>query len=275
MSAALPPLVARAAAYRARTAIIDGQATYSYDDLERASSGIASQLSALNGARVAFLVAPSFAHVAVQWGIWRAGGIAVPLPMSHPTAELDYVIRDAESALVIADAANAELVAPIARSAGARFFRSDDLLTGPSAESSPEGFSPAHDAARPAMILYTSGTTSRPKGVVTTHAAIAAQIESLVERLGMDGLRPYAARSAAASRARHHQRRLFGPMEWCSPRDAFELRRRSNLGSPGVRSTDSLHRGADDLSPADSVLGVSWPSDSHGALAGLPDSPPR
>ena len=31
------------------------------------------------------------------------------------------------------------------------------------------------------MILYTSGTTSRPKGVVTTHANIAAQIKSLVE----------------------------------------------------------------------------------------------
>ncbi len=36
-------------------------------------------------------------------------------------------------------------------------------------------------AARRAMILYTSGTTSRPKGVVTTHANIAAQINSLVD----------------------------------------------------------------------------------------------
>jgi malonyl-CoA/methylmalonyl-CoA synthetase len=34
---------------------------------------------------------------------------------------------------------------------------------------------------RRAMILYTSGTTSRPKGVVTTHANIAAQVMSLVE----------------------------------------------------------------------------------------------
>ena len=34
---------------------------------------------------------------------------------------------------------------------------------------------------RRAMILYTSGTTSRPKGVVTTHANITAQITSLVE----------------------------------------------------------------------------------------------
>ena len=42
------------------------------------------------------------------------------------------------------------------------------------------GRMPEVTAGRPAMILYTSGTTSRPKGVVTTHANIQAQIESLV-----------------------------------------------------------------------------------------------
>ena len=60
--------------------------------------------SDLNEARVAFLVTPGFDYVAVQWGIWRAGGIAVPLPMSHPPAELEYLIRDSEASIVIADA---------------------------------------------------------------------------------------------------------------------------------------------------------------------------
>ena len=60
----------------------------------------------LNEARVAFLVAPGFDHVAIQWGIWRAGGIAVPLPLSHPPAELEYLIRDSEASIVIADPAN-------------------------------------------------------------------------------------------------------------------------------------------------------------------------
>ena len=52
----------------------------------------------LNQTRVAFLVHPSFAYAAVQRGIWRAGGVAVPLAMSHPPAELEYVIRDSGAA---------------------------------------------------------------------------------------------------------------------------------------------------------------------------------
>lgn len=201
MSRALPPIIARASAHRDRTAIIDGGTRYSYGDLDRISADIASHLLAtrglrgqadltdrpdLNEARVAFLVPPGFHHIATQWGIWRAGGIAVPLPISHPPAELDYLIRDAEASLVIADEANAGIVASIATSAGAQFLTSDDRLnlaglkpratTKPMASSVAQGFSPA---AR-AMIVYTSGTTSRPKGVVTTHANITAQIESLV-----------------------------------------------------------------------------------------------
>src|SRR2546426_10859175 len=36
-----------------------------------------------------------------QWGIWRAGGVAVPLAVSHPPPELEYVIRDAEAEIVV------------------------------------------------------------------------------------------------------------------------------------------------------------------------------
>ena len=131
VSPALPPIVARAAAQGTRPAIVDGHTTYSYADLDRTSAQISSQLLSgrdnLDEARVAFLVAPSFEHVAIQWGIWRAGGIAVPLPMSHPAAELDYLIRDAEASIVIADAANADVVAPIAQAVGAQFLTTDEL----------------------------------------------------------------------------------------------------------------------------------------------------
>ena len=48
----------------------------------------------------------------------------------------------------------------------------------------PRGRCPTVAPARRAMILYTSGTTGKPKGVVTTHENIAAQITSLVEAWG-------------------------------------------------------------------------------------------
>ena len=104
----LPPIVARACAHGAGVAIRDRTGTYTYDQLDRASANVAARLldgrDDLNEARVAFLVTPGFDYVAAQWGIWRAGGIAVPLPMSHPPAELEYLLRDSEASIVIADA---------------------------------------------------------------------------------------------------------------------------------------------------------------------------
>ena len=192
MSRALPPLLARAIVHGARTAIVDRGDTYSYADLLSASARVSAALlqagssaaavDDLKEARVAFLIAPGFGHVAVQWGIWRAGGVAVPLPLSYPPAELEFLIRDSDASIVVADVENEVLIERVARLAGARLLRSNALVSAAPARGStgPTGKLGVDDAARRAMMLYTSGTTDRPKGVVTTHANITAQIESLV-----------------------------------------------------------------------------------------------
>jgi len=176
------PLVARAEVRRDRTAIVSAEGTFSYGALLDVSARVASALLEgdrdLEEARVAFLVPPGFLHVAVQWGIWRAGGIAVPLAVSHPPPELDYVIRDADAQCVVADEAHAAMLRPIAEAAGTRFLAAEHL-----ASTSPAPL-PSIAADRRAMMVYTSGTTGKPKGVVTTHATIAAQVTSLVEAWG-------------------------------------------------------------------------------------------
>ncbi|HET9469232.1 MAG TPA: acyl-CoA synthetase [Vicinamibacterales bacterium] len=177
----LPPIVARASAHGTSVAIRDRKGVFTYRDLDRASASTAAHLldgaGDLREARVAFLMTPGFDYVAVQWGIWRAGGIAVPLPVAHPPAELEYLIRDADASIVVADADNAAVVEPLADQNGAMFMTTADLKVGTTTASSvAQGFSPA----RRAMIVYTSGTTGRPKGVVTTHANLTAQIESLI-----------------------------------------------------------------------------------------------
>jgi malonyl-CoA/methylmalonyl-CoA synthetase len=136
-------------------------------------------LDDLEQARVAFLVAPSFAYAAVQRGIWRAGGVAVPLAISHPPAELEYVIGDAGATTVMGTEAQREVLAPLAAAAGARFLTVEDARAHKPADRLPHVGAP-----RRAMIIYTSGTTGRPKGVVTTHAMIGAQISSLVSAWG-------------------------------------------------------------------------------------------
>src|ERR671918_106661 len=92
-----------------RTAIVSDGRPYTYDELDDASRRVAGALLGdnddLNQTRVAFLVSPGFAYAAVQRGTWRAGGVAVPLAVSHPAAELEYAIRDAAASVVVADAA--------------------------------------------------------------------------------------------------------------------------------------------------------------------------
>jgi malonyl-CoA/methylmalonyl-CoA synthetase len=163
-----------------RRAIIASDGTFSYDDLDEASKRVAGSLLAdnddLNQTRVAFFVPPSFAYAAVQRGIWRAGGVAVPLAVSHPPSELEYVIRDSGASLVVGDRTCASTLRPLARAAHARFVSVDDALRAGPAEGLPH-----LGSNRRAMIIYTSGTTGRPKGAVSTHQIIGSQIASLVE----------------------------------------------------------------------------------------------
>src|SRR5271169_5691894 len=92
------PLIVRAQKHGGSTVIVDSAGVYIYDNLLDASSRVASALLAgcddLREERVAFLLTPGFLWVAVQWGIWRAGGIAVPLPLGSPLAELEYFLSD-------------------------------------------------------------------------------------------------------------------------------------------------------------------------------------
>jgi malonyl-CoA/methylmalonyl-CoA synthetase len=184
------PLVARAHAHAERRALVAPDGTWSYADLLEQSARAAETLLAggsdLAEARVAFLVQPSCAHVAVQWGIWRAGGVAVPLCVSHPTPELEYVIDDAHASIVVADPGLAPRVQPLVGERGLRFQSTEEVSPTPPPARRRSGALLGGQfvrvaADRRAMILYTSGTTSRPKGVVTTHAILAAQIRSVVQ----------------------------------------------------------------------------------------------
>jgi malonyl-CoA/methylmalonyl-CoA synthetase len=179
------PLISQAERHDGRTAVIDAQGCFTYNDLMSGSSRVAAALLAgrddLQEQRVGFLVTPGFPWVTVQWGIWRAGGVAVPLPLNSTRPELEYFIEDTRASALVFDALAAPLLWPVAAALGIRALSYDDLAAHRAAEVRDIPPDVSINNERRAMILYTSGTTSRPKGVVTTHANITAQIMCLVE----------------------------------------------------------------------------------------------
>jgi len=172
------PLIETAQQHLERPAIIAPGGSYTYRDLLDASRRVASCLldcaPDLKEKRIAFLIPPGFQYVAVQWGIWRAGGIAVPLCVAHPQPELEYVIEDSDAAIVVFHPDFEEKLGPLAAKTNRRF-----VITPAALDAKPASL-PNISVQRRAMILYTSGSTGKPKGVVTTHENIEAQAMSLV-----------------------------------------------------------------------------------------------
>ncbi len=171
-------LIQRAKGHLTRTAIVSEGKSYTYATLLAAAESFAFLLLAekkdLNEARVAFMVAPGFDYVKVQWGIWLAGGVAVPLCVTYPLQSLQYVLEDTQAAIVVVGSEFRDLLQGHAEEKKLRFLVLDAL------ETVAESALPEVASTRRAMILYTSGTTNLPKGVVTTHANIEAQISTLV-----------------------------------------------------------------------------------------------
>ena len=169
----------KAEQYDQRLALRDQDRSYTYKDLVKASTNIASALLSekldLKEERIGFLISPSFNYVSILWGIWKAGGICVPLSLSATESELTHYLEDAKISLLISDNEGCKKLKKL----------SDDLNIPLEDEKNLQGDEdkalPEIKKERKAMILFTSGTTSKPKGVVSTHSNIEAQIRSLVD----------------------------------------------------------------------------------------------
>ena len=164
-----------------RIAISDNNQNYTYQQLLDASQKIAVTLledkKDLNEARIAFIVAPSFEYACIQWGIWRAGGIAVPLCVKYPFDAIKYVIEDVQAEAVVFSYGYRALIEPLFQDFELRRISIEAVMLSVEKE---KLRLPQISLDRRGMIIYTSGTTGRPKGVVSTHKNIEAQIKSLV-----------------------------------------------------------------------------------------------
>ncbi|KAM4744003.1 LOW QUALITY PROTEIN: malonate--CoA ligase ACSF3, mitochondrial [Anableps anableps] len=187
------PVFTRAPGFGERLAIVDSSGSHSYKQLYCNSLGLACRISAtlntgfggLDGRRISFLCANDASYVVAQWAAWMSGGTAVPLYRKHPLSELEYIISDSQTSLLVAAHPYGETLEPLAQKLGLPCLMlpatSDlDTLNDVGTPSGEEENAITDWADRPAMIIYTSGTTGRPKGVLHTHSSIQAMVQCLV-----------------------------------------------------------------------------------------------
>ncbi|WP_412737622.1 AMP-binding protein [Krasilnikovia sp. MM14-A1259] len=167
------PVRAAAARRPDATALIAGETVLSWQDLDARVDEAARRLWALcpqAGARVALILGNTLDCVVAFHGVLRAGLVAVPLNPGYTDDELSYALGDAGAAVVVAeDAVRARLRPGQAVVVPAELPVADEPGTAPAA--------PRADQV--AVLLYTSGTSGRPKGAMLSHAALAANHDQL------------------------------------------------------------------------------------------------
>ena len=174
---------------------------WTYRELELAAQRVARRLSDTNlpqGSRVAAYAANSDAYVILFLACALTGLVHVPVNFALKDNELSYLLEDSGAVLVIADEQRAALVHQVREQGQAPTVEQVWALL-PVAERNDSVLDTAMDPNAPvaivqkdhvassdlAQLLYTSGTTSAPKGAMMTHAALMAQYVSAIIALDL------------------------------------------------------------------------------------------
>ncbi|QCP05686.1 fatty acyl-CoA synthetase [Brevibacterium sp. CS2] len=174
-----------------RTAIVFGDRTWTYAELDAGVTALARHLVSQgldHGDRVAAYGKNSDLYALVFLATVRAGLIHVPVNYQLKNDELEYILDDSGARLVISDATMAaDVDATEAGRAALRVDFEDLLDTARAADIAPEAMGEFDVTDTDvAQLLYTSGTTSLPKGAVMTHRALLHHYLSCLDVLDFD-----------------------------------------------------------------------------------------
>jgi malonyl-CoA/methylmalonyl-CoA synthetase len=115
-------------------------------------------------------------YIKMQWGIWCAGGIAVPISLSHPLPEIEYILQDTQAEILLTNQSHQEFLKGLKKNNNVQIILIEEFINSLIINQLPD-----IPISQKALIIYTSGTTAKPKGVVSTHQIISAQIQILIE----------------------------------------------------------------------------------------------
>jgi long-chain acyl-CoA synthetase len=159
--------------YAERPALRMGDTTLTYAAFDEAASRLASLVVSLGmepGDRVGVMLPNITAFPIIFYGVLRAGGVVVPMNPLLKHAEVEYYLEDSGAKMIFAWDAVMSEAAQAAAEAGATLVAvGPDFPTELAAHAPVEG-DLGRDDEETAVILYTSGTTGKPKGAELTHA---------------------------------------------------------------------------------------------------------
>ncbi|WP_328912942.1 MULTISPECIES: AMP-dependent synthetase/ligase [unclassified Streptomyces] len=146
------------------------------------------------GDRVALMSRTRYEWTLLDFAVWSAGAVTVPVYETSSASQVEWILGDSGAVAVVVESGAHEDTVESVRERLPRLkhiWRIDagavDALVGAGTDVSAavvDERSAAAGADSPATIVYTSGTTGRPKGCVLSHRSFFAECGNVVERLG-------------------------------------------------------------------------------------------
>lgn len=164
----------------------------SYDDADKSSARMANcllGLGAVPGDRITVQVEKSVENLFLYLACLRAGLVYHPLNTAYKASELEYFLGNAEPTIVICNAASVATIESVLPAVGVKVVLTLDAdgsgtLMDKAADANVDADIATCEGSDMAALLYSSGTTGQPKGIMLSHDNLRKNAETLVDIWG-------------------------------------------------------------------------------------------